>query len=203
MIRSVFVVAICAFAVAGSLAVRAQAGQAGQRTPAQGAYAADQAARGAALYKMQCVECHGAMLEGVVGPPLAGPEFQSSWAGKSLFDLAEKIRTTMPLTDPGKMTAPQSLDLVAYILQAGKFPAGPALSAATAPSVKFPGGAAAPPATTAGAVSLTATANLAQLMRGVTFPNANIIFNTQLKDPTNEKPKMPVPYDYVLWGQTV
>ncbi len=44
---------------------------------------------------------------------------------------------------------------------------------------------------------------LAQLMRGVTFPNANILFNTQLKDPVSDKPKMPIPYDYVLWGRTV
>ena len=50
---------------------------------------------------------------------------------------------------------------------------------------------------------VTATANLAQFMRAVTFPNANIIFNTQLYDPGKEKPKMPIPYDYVLWGKTV
>jgi mono/diheme cytochrome c family protein len=201
VIRLTFGAAICAFAVTGTFAVRAQAGQA--RTPAQGAYAADQATRGAALYKMQCVECHGAELEGVVGPPLAGPDFLSSWAGKSMSDLAEKIRTTMPLNDPGTLTAPQSLDLVAYILQAGKFPAGPALSAATAASVALPGGTPAAAPASAGAVSLAPAANLAQLMRGVTFPNANIIFNTQLKDPATDKPKMPVPYDYVLWGQTV
>ena len=40
-------------------------------------------------------------------------------------------------------------------------------------------------------------------MRGNTFPNANIIFNSQLKNPAEDKPKMPVPYDYVLWGRTV
>src|SRR5438132_1569708 len=59
------------------------------------------------------------------------------------------------------------------------------------------------PAPSGGPLSLTPSANLAQFMRGVTFPNANIIFNTQLKNPAQEKPKMPVPYDYVLWGQTV
>ena len=39
-------------------------------------------------------------------------------------------------------------------------------------------------------------------MIGVTFPNANIIFNTQLKDPADDKGKPPVPFDYVLWGRT-
>jgi len=33
--------------------------------------------------------------------------------------------------------------------------------------------------------------------------NANIIFNTQLYDPGKEKPKLPIPYDYVLWGKSV
>jgi hypothetical protein len=70
--------------------------------------------------------------------------------------------------------------------------------------VAFPAGKkTAAPTTSAGAVELTAAANLSQFMRGVTFPNANILFNTQVKDPGKDKPKMPVPYDYVLWGQTV
>jgi len=56
---------------------------------------------------------------------------------------------------------------------------------------------------TSGLPTVTASANLAQFMRAVTFPNANIIFNTQLYDPGKEKPKMPIPYDYVLWGKTV
>ena len=40
-------------------------------------------------------------------------------------------------------------------------------------------------------------------MRGVTFPNANILFNVQVKDPAKDKPAMPIPFDYVLWGSTV
>ena len=55
----------------------------------------------------------------------------------------------------------------------------------------------------AGDISLTPTANLAQLMRGVTFPNANILFNAQVKDPAQDKPSAPVPFDYPLWGRTV
>jgi hypothetical protein len=38
-------------------------------------------------------------------------------------------------------------------------------------------------------------------MRAVTFPNANIIFNTQLK-PADTKMPTPVPFDYILWGMT-
>ena len=40
-------------------------------------------------------------------------------------------------------------------------------------------------------------------MRGITFPNANVIFNAQIRSPAEDKPKMPIPYDYVLWGRTV
>jgi len=80
------------------------------------------------------------------------------------------------------------------------------MTAATAAQFTLPAGKAAPAAAAANASGLptvTASANLAQFMRAVTFPNANIIFNTQLYDPGKEKPKMPDPYDYVLWGKTV
>jgi hypothetical protein len=53
------------------------------------------------------------------------------------------------------------------------------------------------------ASSFAVAGNLAQLMRGVTFPNANILFNVQVKDPAKEKPAMPIPFDYVQWGSTV
>lgn len=200
-IRCAMGAALFAYALIGAFAMTAQAGQ--SRTPAQGVYAADQATRGAALYKAQCVACHGAALESAVGPPLAGNEFLAAWAGRSAAELADKIQTTMPLVAPGTLTRPQTIDIVAYMLQAGKFPAGQAaLSADALSQVAFPGAPAAA-VVAGGPVSLTPVANLAQYMRGVTFPNANIIFNTQLKDPGKEKPKMPVPYDYVLWGQTV
>jgi hypothetical protein len=55
----------------------------------------------------------------------------------------------------------------------------------------------------ASAASFAAAGNLAQLMRAVTFPNANIVFNVQVKDPGATKPSVPVPFDYVLWGGTV
>ena len=42
-------------------------------------------------------------------------------------------------------------------------------------------------------------------MRAVAFPNANIIFNLQLKDPgaKRTKPLASSPFDYVEWGSTV
>ena len=108
----------------------------------------------------------------------------------------------MPPQAAGSVSRPQAIDLAAFLLRAGKFPAGQSdLEPAVLTQITFP---AAPAAAGAGAVSSFAVAaNLAQLMRGVTFPNANILFNVQVKDPGKDKPAMPIPFDYVQWGSTV
>jgi mono/diheme cytochrome c family protein len=178
-------------------------GQAGQsRAVSDRVYSDAQAARGQQFYKAQCVTCHGEALEGVVGPPLAGAAFLSAWGARSLADLVDKIEKTMPPQAAGSMGRPQAIDLAAFLLRTGKFPAGQTdLNPAVLAQITFP---AAQAAVGAGAVSSFAVAgNLAQLMRGVTFPNANILFNVQVKDPAKDKPAMPIPFDYVQWGTTV
>jgi mono/diheme cytochrome c family protein len=195
-------IAPAAVALVAAFALTGHAQQA--RTVADGVYSAEQAQRGAALYKAQCAACHGEKLEGVIGPMLAGEGFVAAWGGRSLAELADKIQNTMPLQAPGSLMRPQAIDIAAYMLQVGNFKAGSTpLADAGLKTTTFP--ASRPAATTAGAggVTLTSTANLAQFMRGVTFPNANIIFNTQVKDPGATKPVNPVPFDYVLWGATV
>jgi mono/diheme cytochrome c family protein len=173
------------------------------RTVADRVYSDAQAARGEAVYKTQCLACHGDALQGVVGPPLSGNGFLAVWGSRSLADLVDKIQKTMPPQAPGSISQQQAIDVAAYALSAGKFPAGQTeLQAASLAQIAFP--AAAQPPSTAGAASSFAVAgNLAQLMRGVTFPNANILFNVQVKDPGKEKPAMPMPFDYVAWGATV
>ncbi len=130
---------------------------------------AQDATRGTILYKQQCVLCHGESLEGHSGPPLAGGDFQSRWPTSDLID---KIRSTMPQDSPGKLTAGQAADLAAYIQQAGKVIAsgGPDTASPTGPSAAF-----------------SATGNLNQLMRGIMFPNSNIIFTVQTHDPAEKK----------------
>jgi mono/diheme cytochrome c family protein len=196
----VFVCALmAAFTVAG------HARQA--RTVADGVYSAAQAQRGTAIYKMECASCHGDQLEGVVGPMLAGNGFLQAWAGRTMADLVDKIQNTMPLQAPGSLSRAQATDIAAYILQTSKQKPGQAdLAAGALAQITFPAAArpaATPAAGGAGGVNLTPTANLAQFMRGVTFPNANIIFNVQVKEPGAARPQQPVPFDYVLWGQTV
>src|SRR5687767_288646 len=74
--------AVCIYAFAAALSLTGHARQA--RSVADGVYTAEQAQRGAALYKAQCVACHGEKLEGLVGPMLAGPDFVTAWGGRSI-----------------------------------------------------------------------------------------------------------------------
>ena len=59
-----------------------------------------------------------------MGPALTGPDFLAVWDNKPLADLVTKIQTTMPQDTPGLITRQQATDLVAYVLQVGRFPAG-------------------------------------------------------------------------------
>jgi len=112
--------------------------------------------------------------------------------------LVDKIQKTMPFGQAGNLTRPQSTDLAAYILQTGSFPAGPeelnerALTLIAFPTVRNTG-------------APSPEGNLAELMRAIAFPNANIIFNVQIKDPGAQPKKQPAaaPFDYVEWGSTV
>ena len=167
-----------------------------------------QAARAEPIYKSQCAGCHGNALEGTSGPPLAGDSFLLNWSAQPLANLVDKIQKTMPFNLPGSLSRSQSIDLTAYLLQVGKFYAGQTeLSEAALPQITFPTVRAAAPASAAkGTASLPPPeGNLAELMRAIAFPNSNIIFNAQLKDPGNQTKKQPgsAPFDYVEWGSTV
>jgi mono/diheme cytochrome c family protein len=162
-------------------------------------YSAAQATRGEQLYKAQCAGCHGDVMQGTIGPPLIGDAFLANWSARPLTAFVDKIQKTMPFNTPGSLSRPQSIDLTAYILQIGKFAAGEAdLADSSLGQISFP----AARATTSGSAT---EGNLAELMRAIAFPNANIIFNTQLKDP-GAQPKKALgqsPFDYVEWGATI
>jgi len=184
-------------------------GQPQLRSVTEGVYSNAQAALGQQLYQEQCAECHGKAMEGTIGPPLAGDSFLSGWSGRPLSNLADKIQKTMPFNRAGTLSPQQSADLVGYMLQVGKFPSGQTeLKEATLPQIALPtvqAAVAAPPPTSTGGSLPTPEGNLAELMRAIAFPNANIIFNLQLKDPGTQPKKQPAasPFDYVEWGSTV
>jgi hypothetical protein len=177
--------------------------QAGQlRSAAAGVYSAGQAARGETLYRAQCGDCHGRALEGAIGPPLAGESFLAHWSARPLSDIVDRIQKTMPFEKPGSLSSQQSADLLSFMLQAGKFQAGAAeLDEGALAQIAFP--TVSVPSTSAGVPA--PEGNLAELMRAIAFPNANIIFNLQVKDPAaaRTKPLATSPFDYVEWGSTV
>lgn len=90
-----------------------------------GAYTADQAQRGQAAFTQTCAACHGSGLTGNgEAPALVGGEFISNWAGLTAGDLFERIRTTMPQDNPGKLSRAQYADILSFILKSNGYPAG-------------------------------------------------------------------------------
>ena len=199
--------ASCTYALVAAFSLVGHAEQ--SRSVTEGVYAAGQAARGQQIYQAQCASCHGKAMEGTVGPPLVGESFLSNWSARSLADLVDKIQKTMPFNLPANLSRPQSTDLATYILQTGRFPAGQVeLGDAMLAQIAFPTArtSAAAAATPVGASLPAAEGNLAELMRAIAFPNSNVIFNVQIKDPGAAQPKKAqaaTPFDYVDWGNTV
>lgn len=164
------------------------------RTVADGLYTAAQATRGRTLFTASCAACHGAALSGGLAPPLTGDAFVRVWSKQPLADLVNKIQITMPEGKAGQLTRAQAVDLVAYLLQVGKFPAGQVDLSSEDSALKLVGWPAAPPAAR-GSASAAAPAleglplgNLAQVMRGILFPSSNLIFNAQSQDPGAPRP---------------
>ena len=195
-----------ALLAAGSGPTRAQA----PRTVQDGVYTDAQAARGQALYVKQCASCHGDTLKGAQAPPLVGDTFVAAWQAMPLGDLVSKVRNTMPADAPGQLTPPQSADIVAHLLKAGGFPAG-RVELASADAALSQIGWPQRPAAAQAAGSVKAyppLGNMAQLMRGVFFPNSNLIFTVQTRDPAAPAPK-PSPeqqgqgFSVFDWGQGI
>ncbi len=180
------------FAMLVAVPVAAQGRPVG--TVADGVYTDAQAARGQMLYAERCASCHGAALGGAQGPPLVGEGFLQAWGGP-LADLVDKIRSTMPANDPGKLTVQQSADLTAHLLQVGKYPTGRTELPADADALKvitLPRPAPSAIARAGGAaITFPAAGNLAQVMRGILFPSSNLIFNVQGRDPAAPRPAAP------------
>jgi cytochrome c2 len=177
-----------------------------------GVFTNAQADRGQAIYTKRCSSCHGNTLNGGQAPPLTGDVFIGNWRTEPLSALVNKIRNTMPADAPGELTAAQSVDVVAHILKVGGFPASGTELASTETvlsAIAWPQR----PATTAGAVAVPATqgrvfpplGNMAQLMRGIFFPNSNLIFTVQTHDPGAPAPPPQAGaqasgFSFVEWG---
>jgi cytochrome c len=117
---------LAAFVLFGAAAAAAGQGTGtGARTVWDGVYTAEQSKRGEKVSAEQCARCHGETLAGAeAAPALVGDVFNANWEGVPLGDLFERIRISMPQDTPGSLSRQQNADVIAYLLKAGKFPAG-------------------------------------------------------------------------------
>jgi len=95
------------------------------RTTWDSVFSASQAARGETTYTRTCARCHKATLAGAdESPALAGSTFMAGWNGQTLYDLHDRIRTSMPTDTPGTYSRKDIADVIAYVLSFNGFPAG-------------------------------------------------------------------------------
>ena len=106
---------------------------------ANGLYSASQAERGKAVYEQSCSTCHGSALRGganeFAAPALAGPFFYEKWSGRPLEELFRYAVENMP-PDQTKLSEGAYLDVMAYVLQVLKHPAGATDLTADSPAMK-------------------------------------------------------------------
>lgn len=121
-----FRTAVLAVGAAWVAAVAVQPGLvAQQKTVWDGVYTEEQAKRGAELYARDCASCHQDDFAGDgFAPGLAGPEFAAAWEGLSIGDLFERVRVSMPPSNPGATSPAEKVDILAHILKGNRFPAG-------------------------------------------------------------------------------
>jgi mono/diheme cytochrome c family protein len=89
-----------------------------------GWYTTAQAASGAKVYQKACASCHGAKLQGGMGPALVGKQFWLTYGGKKVSTLWSNVHTQMPMSAPGSVSAKNSIDIMAFLLQKNGVPAG-------------------------------------------------------------------------------
>jgi cytochrome c len=95
------------------------------RSAWDGVFTKEQVERGRTVYNAQCARCHGETLGGGENSPsLVDDVFFTFWGGKTVGDLVEYTRLTMPSDGPGKIPRRRCIDIAAFLLDANGFPAG-------------------------------------------------------------------------------
>lgn len=118
VLATIFAVEACTVAVA--------APRGGPRSVKDGVYTTAQALAGKTAYADTCASCHGTMASATpdMAPLLNDYVFQDTWKNRSVGDLFERIRNTMPQNAPSTLSPQRTAEIVAYILSANQLPAG-------------------------------------------------------------------------------
>jgi mono/diheme cytochrome c family protein len=96
---------------------RAQSANGTTKTTLDGVYTSAQAARGRNTFSEICSACH-------TSTQFKGETFQGLWEGRTVGELFEQIRTTMPNDNPGGLSRAEYAAVVAYMLQLNEYPDG-------------------------------------------------------------------------------
>lgn len=111
------------------------------QTAGAGVYTGEQARRGREHYRKRCVLCHldngqgqqaapvipGESLEregDAEAPPIAGEAFLKKWNGQTARALFERLASTMPVGGAGSLSPQEYADVLSYLFELNKFPAG-------------------------------------------------------------------------------
>jgi quinoprotein glucose dehydrogenase len=109
----------------------------GSKTVLDGVYSEAQATRGKALYITHCASCHQEGLQGAdLAPALKGEDFILRWVDHPMQEMVERVATTMPQDAPNSLKPQETVDIVAYMLQVNRYPAGSADLATEAATLK-------------------------------------------------------------------
>ncbi|HTU82566.1 MAG TPA: c-type cytochrome [Candidatus Acidoferrales bacterium] len=101
-------------AILAAVVTQASAAGAVQNPPAP-SYTVLQAHHGQTLYYEQCAECHGGMLEGQIGPALAGGDGNVQW--ETVSYVWTYVTAHMPAGNAGGLSLSDYADILAFLLQ--------------------------------------------------------------------------------------
>jgi mono/diheme cytochrome c family protein len=96
----------------------------GETSGSGGWYISQQAAAGAKAYQKTCASCHGATLQGGMGPALVGKPFWQAYGGKKVSTLWSSVHTQMPMMASNSVPAKNSINIMAFLLQKNGVAAG-------------------------------------------------------------------------------
>lgn len=117
------VLTAAALAQGGYGAGDAQANAAAEGTGVSaGVFTEAQATRGGEIFASRCSGCHGAQLQGGMGPQLN--PINEAWHGMSLAALYRFVSQNMPFGAPGSIEPQQYADVISYVLSQNGFPTG-------------------------------------------------------------------------------
>lgn len=85
--------------------------------PGSALYTEEQALRGEELFLTYCTACHGL-------DEMTSEKMRDNWAGRTVGDFYEYVRYAMPYDVPGRLSAEENADLVAFLFRENGLSAG-------------------------------------------------------------------------------